>query len=111
MPEPVRCPICGLMPDCQTAENYSFLPSRAPRRFKCCIISSDYALNDEEAVENWNNAVAKFELQKEKKENTEVKRAIPTICRILARGNDVEIRSKKDGVQVIEIIKKTIYST
>lgn len=30
---------------------------------------------------------------------------------ILNRGNDVEIRSKKDGIQVIEVQRKTKYST
>lgn len=30
---------------------------------------------------------------------------------ILKRGNDVEIRSKKDGIQIIEVVKKTRYST
>lgn len=30
---------------------------------------------------------------------------------ILKRGNDVEIRSKKDGIQIIEVSRKTRYST
>ncbi len=33
------------------------------------------------------------------------------IAEILKRGNDVEIRSKKDGIQILEVIKKTKYST
>lgn len=37
-----------------------------------------------------------------------VKKAVEDI---LKRGNDVEIRSKKGGIQIIEVIKKTKYST
>lgn len=33
------------------------------------------------------------------------------IMEILKRGNDVEIRSKKDGIQILEVTKKTKYST
>lgn len=36
-------------------------------------------------------------------------KAKKTVDEILKRGNDVEIRSKKDGIQVIEVVKKTRY--
>lgn len=38
-------------------------------------------------------------------------KAVKTVDKILTRGNDVEIRSKKDGIQIIEVQRKTKYST
>lgn len=38
-------------------------------------------------------------------------KAVKAITDILRRGNDVEIRSKKDGIQIIEVQRKTKYST
>lgn len=38
-------------------------------------------------------------------------KAVETVKSILKRGNDVEIRSKKDGIQIIEVQRKTKYST
>lgn len=44
-------------------------------------------------------------------ENEMDEKAIKTVENILKRGNDVEIRSKKDGIQIIEVSRKTKYST
>lgn len=38
-------------------------------------------------------------------------KAVEIVKSILKRGNDVEIRSKKDGIQIIEVQRKTKYST
>lgn len=38
-------------------------------------------------------------------------KAVKTIDDILKRGNDAEVRTKKDGIQILEVQKTTKYST
>lgn len=122
--ELLKCPCCGGFPHmvftggCFGMEA-SFLDQES-WKFQCCGIESEreYPLGD--AVKSWNqavkNAIVSADLYKKKQlekmqEDMESIKHWNRVKQIIKRGNDVEIRKKKDGIQVIEVTRKTKYST
>lgn len=111
MSEPVKCPICGSFPGLRLEENVVGLESDTLFRFECCGIVGIAGKNEETAVKNWYDAVEGFPNDKSKKVYRELLKSVYLMGKILLKGNDVEVRSKNDGIQVMETIKKTRYST
>lgn len=111
MSEPFKCPICGFFPSLKWADQIIGLESKRLFRFECCGIVGVAGTNEETAVKNWNDAVELFPNDSSKKVYRELLKSVHLMGKILLKGNDVEVRAKKDGIQVKETIKKIRYST